>query len=125
MGRLIGAAVAVAILVLAAFVGYRTATFTAPPPPAAVPIPNTGAYTIDAAAAARHLSEAVRFRTVSMTGASSDDRAQFEQLQTWMQETYPAFHAATRREVINGLGLLYTWPGTDPGQPPLLLLAHQ
>lgn len=125
MGRLIGAAAAVVILVLAAFVGYRTATFTAPPPPAAVPIPNTGAYAIDADAAAQHLAQAVRFRTVSLTGAPTDDRAQFEQFQAWMQETYPAFHAAAQREVINGLGLLYTWAGSDPGQPPLLLLAHQ
>ncbi|MBS0385436.1 MAG: M20/M25/M40 family metallo-hydrolase [Proteobacteria bacterium] len=125
MGRLIGAALAVVILVLAAFVGYRTATFTAPPPPAAVPIPNTGAYAIDASAAAQHLAQAVRFRTVSMTGAPTDDRGQFEQFQSWMQQTYPAFHAAARREAINGLGLLYTWAGSDPGQPPLLLLAHQ
>ncbi len=42
-----------------------------------------------------------------------------------MQQTYPAFHAAAQREAINGLGLLYTWQGSDPGQPPLLLLAHQ
>jgi len=125
MGRLIGAAVAVVILVLAAFVGYRTATFTAPPPPAAVPIPNSAAYTIDANAAAQHLAQAVRFRTVSLAGAPTDDRAQFEQFQAWMQQTYPAFHAAAQREVINGLGLLYTWQGSDPGQPPLLLLAHQ
>jgi carboxypeptidase PM20D1 len=125
MGRLIGAGVALIILVLAAFVGYRTATFTAPPPPAAVAIPNTSAYAIDANAAAQHLAQAVRFRTVSMTGSPSDDRAQFEQFQAWMQQTYPAFHAAAQREEINGLGLLYTWQGSDPGQPPLLLLAHQ
>ncbi len=125
MGRLIGAAAAVVILVLAVFVGYRTATFTAPPPPAAVPIPNTSAYAIDTDAAAQHLAQAVRFRTVSLTGAPSDDRSQFEQFQAWMRQTYPAFHAAAQREAINGLGLLYTWAGSDPGQPPLLLLAHQ
>src|SRR6185295_16156712 len=114
MGRLIGAAVAVVILVLAAFVGYRTATFTAPPPPVAVPIPNTSTYSIDANATAQHLAQAIRFRTISLTGAPSDDRSQFEQFQTWMQQTYPAFHAAAQRETINGLGLLYTWAGSDP-----------
>jgi carboxypeptidase PM20D1 len=55
----------------------------------------------------------------------TDDRAQFEQFHAWMQQRYPAFHAAARREAIGELSLLYTWPGSDPAQPPLLLLAHQ
>jgi carboxypeptidase PM20D1 len=42
-----------------------------------------------------------------------------------MQQRYPAFHRAVRREVIGELSLLYTWEGSDPAQPPLLLLAHQ
>lgn len=123
MWRLIGAGFALIVLVLAGFVGYRTSTFTAPPAPAAVAL-NTAGYPIDVNLAAQHLSEAVRFNTVSLVNAN-DDRSNFLRFQAWMQTTYPAFHAAAKRELINGLGLLYTWQGSDAGQPPILLLAHQ
>jgi carboxypeptidase PM20D1 len=124
MVRLIAAAVAVLILAVAGFVGYRTFSFTAPPPPADVVIPATDAYTLDASAAAVRLGEAIRFRTVSLV-QETDDRAQFEQFHAWMLERYPAFHRVARREVIGELSLLYAWEGSDAAQPPLLLLAHQ
>jgi carboxypeptidase PM20D1 len=124
MGRLIFAAVAVLFAALAGFVGYRTTSFTAPLPPAAVNIPDTAAYAIDAAAAAGRLGEAVRFRTVSLIG-ESEDRSPFQHFHSWMLQNYPAFHAVARREVIGELALLYTWEGSDAAQPPLLLLAHQ
>lgn len=125
MLRLILAILGAALLAVAGFAGYRTATFAALPPPAGVATPEIGAYAIDAAAAARRLSEAIQFRTVSLVGAASDDRAQFEQFHAWIQARYPAFHAAARREVVGDLSLLYTWEGSDPAQPPILLLAHQ
>jgi carboxypeptidase PM20D1 len=124
MVRLIVAAVAVLILAVAGFVGFRTMSFTAPPPPADAAIPDTSAYQIDDSAAAVRLGEAIRFRTVSLV-QETDDRAQFEQFHAWMQQRYPAFHAAARREVVGELSLLYTWPGSDQGQLPLLILAHQ
>jgi carboxypeptidase PM20D1 len=124
MFRLIFAGLALVLLAVAGFVGYRTYSFTAPPPPAAVEIPDTAAYTIDASAAAMRLGEAIRFRTVSLV-EDNEDRAQFEQFHAWMQQRYPAFHAIARREVIGELSLMYTWEGSDAGQPPILLLAHQ
>lgn len=124
MIRVILAAFAVVLAAVAGFVGYRTYTFTAPPPPADVAIPDGSGYDIDVSAAAAHLSEAIRFRTVSLA-SESDDRAPFNEFQAWMERTYPAFHAAARRETIAGLSLLYTWQGSDPAQPPMLLLAHQ
>lgn len=124
MVRLIIAAVAVLLAATAGFIGFRTYSFTAPPPPAAVAIPDTAAYQIDSSAAAMRLAEAIRFRTVSLV-EETDDRAQFLQFHTWMQQRYPAFHAAARRELIGELSLLYTWQGADAAQPPILLLAHQ
>lgn len=124
MVRLILAAVAVLLAVLAGFIGFRTYSFTAPPPPPAAEIPETSSYAIDASAAAVRLGEAIRFRTVSLV-EETDDRAQFEAFHAWLQQRYPAFHAAARREVIGELSLLYTWAGSDAAQPPILLLAHQ
>jgi len=124
MVRLILAALAVVLVAAAGFIGFRTYSFTAPPPPVETAVPDTNAYQIDASAAAMRLGEAVRFRTVSLV-EETDDRAQFEQFHAWMQQRYPAFHAAARREVFGELSLMYTWEGSDPGQPPMLLLAHQ
>jgi carboxypeptidase PM20D1 len=124
MVRLIVAAVAVLILAVAGFVGFRTMSFTAPPPPADAAIPDTGAYAVDASAAAVRLGEAIRFRTVSLV-QETEDRAQFEQFHAWMMQRYPALHRVARREVIGELSLLYVWEGSDPAQPPMLLLAHQ
>lgn len=124
MIRLILASLLIAVLALAGFVGFRTLSFTAPPPPAEVAAPDLASYDIDVSAASQRLSQAIRFNTTSIV-ADTGERAQFEQFHAWMQATYPAFHAATQREVIGELSLLYTWQGTDPAQPPILLLAHQ
>lgn len=124
MVRLILAGLAVLAIAVTGFIGFRTVSFTAPPPPAEVALPDAAAYAVDASAAAVRLSEAVRFRTVSLV-SDGEDRAQFEELHAWMQQRYPAFHAAARREIVAELSLLYTWEGSDPGQPPIVLLAHQ
>jgi carboxypeptidase PM20D1 len=54
-----------------------------------------------------------------------EDRKPFTDLQAWMIATYPAFNAVAHRETVNDLTVIYTWEGSDPAQPPLLLLAHQ
>jgi carboxypeptidase PM20D1 len=123
MVRLILAGLALVLLALGGFVGYRTMSFTAPPPPAAVAIPDVSAYAIDASAAAERLAQAIRLPTVSLVEAT-DDRAPFANLHTWMQQTYPAFHAVARREVFGEFSLMYTWVGSDPAQPPMVLTAH-
>jgi carboxypeptidase PM20D1 len=124
MMRLLLAVVAAIVLVLGGVIGYRTATFAAPPPPPAVELPALGDYAINTDAAAQRLAEAIRFRTISIVDGAGDP-AQFQQFQAWMQARYPAFHAAAKREAFGGLSLLYTWEGSDPGQPPMLLMAHQ
>ena len=82
----------------------------------------------DAAVAAQHLSEAIQFRTITV--APGDPRVGQEgpwlDMQAWMAETYPAFHAVAGKETIpGGYSLLYTWAGSDPELDPLLLMAHQ
>lgn len=124
MIRLILAGLGALVIAIVGFVGFRTISFVAPPPPAAVQTPDTAGYDVDATAAAARLAEAIRFPTVSLV-SESDDRAPFQQFHAWMQQTYPAFHAVARREVVGELSLLYTWQGSDAAQPPIVLLAHQ
>lgn len=82
----------------------------------------------DANIAAEHLGEAIRFKTVTV--AAGDPRVGQEgpwlELQAWMEETYPAFHAAANKETIpGGYSLLFTWQGSDTALDPILLMAHQ
>lgn len=80
---------------------------------------------VDAEAAARRLAAGLRFRTLSHFDPSRLDAAAFLAYQELLAETYPAAHAALRRERVASHSLLYTWPGRDPEAAPLLLLAHQ
>lgn len=112
------------ILILAAVVIGRT-LMVAP-----LDLAHAGkADSIDAERAAQHLAEAVRFETIShQRGAKAADiarsEAAFEGFRNWIDETYPAFTAATSREIVGGATLFYTWEGTDASLDPVLLMSH-
>lgn len=80
---------------------------------------------VDVAASARRLGEAVRFRTVSHQNPQDDDHGQWTALHDWLARSYPAFHAAARREEVGGGALVWTWRGRDPSLQPIILMAHQ
>lgn len=79
---------------------------------------------VDLNTAAEHLGAAVRFPTVSYEDPSRIDLSAFQGLHAWMADTYPRVNAMLQREPIGERALLYTWTGSDPSLPPLLLLAH-
>ena len=109
-----------AVLILAAIVLTRALTVSAPRiPEAAPPVP------VDANFAARHLSEAIRFQTVSYgDGVKENEKhAALEAMRSWMEQTYPNFHEAAGPEKFND-SLLFTWIGRNPNLPPVLLMAH-
>jgi carboxypeptidase PM20D1 len=80
---------------------------------------------VDAEAAAKRLAQAIRLKTVTHQDPSQDDRAAFEGLHALLAESYPKAHAALKRENVAELSLLYTWSGSDPSLPPVVLMAHQ
>jgi len=95
----------------------RSETETAmalPPPPQ-----------VDLDKAARHLSEAIRFQTVSHQDPAQNDPKAWEDQRAWLSTTYPAFHAKALKEIVGGGALIYTWAGFDPSLPPIILMAHQ
>ncbi len=78
---------------------------------------------VDTPAVAALLSEAVAIPTVSHL--DHRDPAAFAALHGWLEAQFPAFHSVATREQILRHSLLYTWPGTDPGLPPVVVMAHQ
>jgi carboxypeptidase PM20D1 len=124
LGRL-ALVVITAFVVLVAVVLYRTFTYQ---PPAEVdvsavkiapPVP------VDVGAAAQHLSQAVQIQTVSHQDPAEDQPAEWDRLHALLQSAYPAANAAMSREVVGKKSLIYTWPGSDPSLPPVILMAHQ
>lgn len=97
---------------------------TARVPGAAEPLGSSSSVRIDATAAAERLAGAVRFPTVSVQSGAPIDTAAFQGLYAYLERSYPAAHAAMRRETIGGLSLLYTWPGTDSAAAPVVLMGH-
>ncbi len=123
-GIILGAVVA-AVLVLVAVVVVRTLGVKAPAPVAGLTF--APAPTVDVNRAAMRLGEAIRFNTVSHQNPAEDDVNAWVAQRDWLATTYPAFHAAARREVVGPApgALLWTWDGSDPTLPPIVLMAHQ
>src|SRR3989442_4784347 len=80
---------------------------------------------LDTAALAQRLAGALRFKTISYQDSSQFDAREFDGFQRYLRTTFPKLHAALKLEKVNGYGLLYEWPGSDPSAPPIVLLAHQ
>lgn len=80
---------------------------------------------IDLTAAARHLGEAVRFRTVSNQDAAQNDLSQWSGLHDWLGNSYPAMHQKLSRQLIDERTLVYQWAGSDSQLEPIILMAHQ
>ena len=76
-----------------------------------------------AASAAGHLAEAVRFQTISLNDTTRPDAA-LDAMRAWMETTYPKLHAALTRELIADKSIVFTWKGSNPALPPLVLMAH-
>ena len=80
---------------------------------------------LDAQAAAARLSGAIRFRTISIFLDPDSSAEALRGLQAHIAKSFPAFHAAARREIVGQFSLLYSWEGSDPKAAPIALLAHQ
>lgn len=115
------------VLVTAALSGLLLAlllvrALTAPSRQRAVP-PAPG-ITVDQGALARTLAGALRLRTISFRDPARFDRAAFSALHSYLAEAFPHLTARAEREVVDGLSLLYRWPGSDAKAAPILLMAH-
>ena len=76
-------------------------------------------------AAAERLAEAIRFPTISNFLNPDQAAEPLRAMQAHVVASFPAFHAAAKRELVGNYSLLYTWEGSDPALKPIALLAHQ
>lgn len=59
--------------------------------------------------AAEHLSQALRFKTVSHQDISKMDLSQFSAFEAFLEETYPLVHEKLEKIRINRHGLVFRW----------------
>jgi len=83
---------------------------------------------VDSDAAAKRLSQAITYRTISNQDRSDFDEQAYKDFHKYLVETYPLVHKNLKREILGSpraFSLLYTWEGKIPSLPPVVLLAHQ
>lgn len=88
-------------------------------------VPPVQGVAVDERVVGEALAAAIRARTVSSATDAALNADQFQALHAHLQATYPKLHAALKRELVGGLTLLYTWPGTDAQALPIAMMAHQ
>src|SRR3954447_19523337 len=103
-----------AILVLAGVLAFNVLTRSSQQLQVAV-VPRAA---VDQPGAAARLSEAIRFRTISSFENPDQSSDAFRGLQAHILKSFPAFHAAAKRELIAQYSLLYKWEGSDAKAPP-------
>lgn len=82
---------------------------------------------VDIDAAAKRLSRAVQFPTISNQDRNDFDAKAFSGYHQFLMEAYPEVHKTLKREVLGDprpYSLLYTWEGKDPSLQPALFYAH-
>ncbi len=93
--------------------------------PRAVEVEPVAMPEVDVQSAALHLSQALRFETISHEDPTEFDSAAFSLLQAYLRQSYPRVHAELAPEVVGPASLLFTWQGDAPDEPPVVLMAHQ
>lgn len=112
--------VAALLIFLIAFMLFRTYHLGKVPAPVSV-IEKTD---VDEKKVSTHLSELIRFKSISSESAVGFDPQPFLDIHQWIEKTYPLLSGKLEKTVINTCSLLYVWKGSDPDLAPVLFTAH-
>ena len=93
--------------------------------PQPVAVEPLAAPEVDAQSAALHLSQSVRFPTISHEDPADFDSGAFSLFHAYLRQSYPRAHTELELEVVGPASLLYTWKGEELDLPPVVLMAHQ
>jgi len=105
---------------LAAVAVLRMARVEAPPRPTGEPHP----FVFSESDAVDRLAGALRIPTVSHEAPADRDPEEWLRMHRHLAEGFPRIHQELRMETVSEFSLLYTWEGTDPSLPPILLAGH-
>jgi carboxypeptidase PM20D1 len=120
MLKKLGFLLLVIIAVLAAIITFNTITNNPEP----ITASNYTPVEIDTMAAAKRLSEAVTYKTISFSEEAPVEAAEFEKFHALINRSYPNVAAKLEKRVIAGHSLLYKWAGSDPSLPAAILMGH-
>jgi carboxypeptidase PM20D1 len=79
---------------------------------------------IDRVELVKRLSEAIRFKTLSLQETVHSNPNEFLQLHAFIDKSFPRLRQSLNKETVGRYSLLYTWPGKDKRLKPCLLMAH-
>ena len=108
------------VVVLCSVVLIKTFSFTSKQ----VDAEPMASITIDKQRAARNLSQAIQFKTISSQDPAKFDPEPFMAFHKFLANAFPRIQHQLQKEVINKYSLLYTWKGSDESLKPVILMAH-
>ncbi|MBB6459343.1 M20 family peptidase [Flammeovirga kamogawensis] len=74
--------------------------------------------------AAKHLSEAIKIKTISYDDPAALDSASFFQFLAFLKETYPNSFKTTTHHLFGRFTMLIEWKGSNPSLKPIILMSH-
>jgi len=114
------------LVILVCIILFRTFTYGGAP--ANLPVVTLSEPPdISAQMGAEHLSEAIRFQTITYKGGdpAPENAGPWLALHDWLEATYPRVHGVMTLEKVAGLSLLYKWEGSERTLDPIIFMAHQ
>ncbi|MDD6021439.1 MAG: M20/M25/M40 family metallo-hydrolase [Acutalibacteraceae bacterium] len=73
----------------------------------------------------KHLSEAIRIKTISHANPEETDWAEFDKFREFLLSAYPLISQNLSLETVGRANLIFRWKGKDPSLDPIALLSHQ
>jgi carboxypeptidase PM20D1 len=109
-----------AIVIVIAVVLFKTLTFKSQQlsfPASASRAPNE--------AAIQHLSDAIKYKTISYGDSAKLDTAAFFAFHRFLRRTYPLVHSNLALSHVAQYSLMFRWPGSQAERAPVVFMAHQ
>lgn len=113
---------ALALVALAIIITAVRAAFFKIKRPEVKPMPKER---VDEERVARHLTEAIKIKTISNVDENKVDWNEFDRFHAFLEREFPLTHKTLKREVISKASLLFTWEGKNPELDGIAFLSHQ